>query len=463
MHPDAPRPVFFDPHQRRWRWFRRLGFGLAAATSVTLLALVAMILVNPALPALGLPATDRLPQAHHLLPPRPERPLRAAEKRYRDTRRALAEANAAARRVRLENAPVGKSHPTELIAFFVNWDDTSFTSLKQNVGRIDTLVPEWLHLADGDGRIALDTPSRQQEVLDFLRTTRPGLRIVPLVNNFNTATTDWESERVAAMLGRPEARATAIASLADYVQSHRFAGISVDFESVPAAQRGNLVAFMRELAARFHPLGLQVSQSVPLEDPAFDYEALAAIDDYVLLMAYDEHAGASSAGPGRLPGLVRRHRRAPVRPGAGREGRGRARQLRLRLEQPRRRHRSVVPGGDPDRRRVRGPRRTRRRVAQSDLRVLRRAAGPPPRLVPRRRHRLQPAPRGAALRAARHRAVAARIGGPVVLVGAGASEHARPRHRDHPPDRSATATTSTTRATARSCASPPRRATARAR
>ena len=295
MHPDNPRPVFYDPHQRRWRWVRRLGFGVAAVLSLTLLALVAMVLVNPALPALGLPTG--LPQAHRLVPPRPERPLRAAEKRYLDTRRALAEANADARRARLERAPVASRHPTELIAFFVNWDDTSFTSLKQNVGRIDTLIPEWLHLSDATGSIALDTPSRQQEVLDWLHTARPALRVVPLVNNFNTATTDWETARLAAMLSHPDARARAIAALFDYVQTRRFAGISVDFESVPAIQRANLVAFMRELTARFHAAGLEVSQAVPLEDPAFDYKALASIVDYVLLMAYDEHAGASGAGP----------------------------------------------------------------------------------------------------------------------------------------------------------------------
>lgn len=295
MTTDARPPVFYDPHQRRWRWVRRLGFAMAAVASITFLGVVGTVLVNPALPALGLPATERLPQAHHLVPPKPERPLRAAEKRYLDARRALVEANAATRRARLVQEP--PSHPTELIAFFVNWDDTSFTSLKENIGRIDTLVPEWLHLADEAGALTFDTPSRQREVMAFVRATRPGLRVVPLVNNFNPSTTDWESATLAAMLGRPETRAHAIDGLQAFVQSNRYPGISVDFESVPARQRANLVAFMRELYARFHPLGLQVSQAVPLDDPAFDYKALALANDFVFLMAYDEHAGAGEAGP----------------------------------------------------------------------------------------------------------------------------------------------------------------------
>ena len=112
---------------------------------------MAMVLVNPALPAIGLPTDDRLPQPHHVALPRPERPARAAERRYLDTRRALAEANAAAARLAGHPAPT-PAHRTELTGFFVNWDDTSFTSLKENVQSLDRLMPEWLHLTDGPAR-----------------------------------------------------------------------------------------------------------------------------------------------------------------------------------------------------------------------------------------------------------------------------------------------------------------------
>jgi hypothetical protein len=32
-------------------------------------------------------------------------------------------------------------------AFYVNWDELSFTSLKRNAASFDTLIAEWLHLA----------------------------------------------------------------------------------------------------------------------------------------------------------------------------------------------------------------------------------------------------------------------------------------------------------------------------
>ena len=187
---------------------------------------------------------------------------------------------------------------TELYAFFVNWDDTSFTSLKQNIGRIDVLVPEWLHLADETGRLIENNPPRRQVVLDFVKERRPDLRVVPLINNFNPDTLDWQSARIGAMLANPAARAQTIAGVTAFVGQHGFRGINVDFEAIPKARQPLLASFMCELKAEFQPRGWSVSESVPLDDSAFDYKgARACTDRLILLMAYDEHASESDAGP----------------------------------------------------------------------------------------------------------------------------------------------------------------------
>jgi cellulose synthase/poly-beta-1,6-N-acetylglucosamine synthase-like glycosyltransferase/peptidoglycan/xylan/chitin deacetylase (PgdA/CDA1 family)/spore germination protein YaaH len=293
--PSSNPPIFYDPEQRRWRWVRRLGLVGLGVVSISFVVGMGMVLVNPALPALGLPPDERLPLPHHIALPRPERPARAAERRYLETRRALVEANATA--ARSPRPPVlTASHRTDLTGFFVNWDDTSFTSLKENIQSLDRLMPEWLHLTDGSGRIELDQPAHQQEVMAFVARAKPALRIVPLVNNFDNATLDWQSEALATMLGSPQARRETVAALLAYVRDHNFAGVNLDFENVPAHSRPHLVQFTRELHAAFNPLGLEVSQSVPLDDPAFDYAQLARACDYLILMAYDEHTGDGDAG-----------------------------------------------------------------------------------------------------------------------------------------------------------------------
>ena len=108
---------------------------------------------------------------------------------------------------------------------------------------------------------------------------------------------EWESAKLATMLASPAARGRAIENLLQFVRDHGCVGVSIDFENVPAAAQLALKTFMHELYAQFHPLGLEVSQSVPLNDPAFDYRGLASATDYLILMAYDEHWSSSKAGP----------------------------------------------------------------------------------------------------------------------------------------------------------------------
>lgn len=316
---ETGHPVFYDPHQRRGRWVTRTAQVLALIASGLFTAVVGAVLINPALPALGLPSLRSLPQRHHLAPPQPEKPGGYLEHRFRRSKRALQNAAGHAEAARAK-PPAGTSAststgsgshakvplsstsatapaPAPLHAFFVNWDDASETSLREHVADIDVLVPEWLHLVDGAGAMRVDDEARQARVLAMVRERRPGLAITPLINNFDGATMTWQTAPLATMLASPAARRRLIDSLRDYVQGHRFAGVNIDFENVPGASQRHLLQFMTELHGTFQPLGLRVSQSVPLDDPAFDYRALARVTDALLLMAYDEHASESDAGP----------------------------------------------------------------------------------------------------------------------------------------------------------------------
>ena len=292
-------PIFYDPHRRRWRRFKRIVQSLAAALSVIWAALIASALINPVLPSLGLEPARKLPKLHHLASLQPRRFPTLSERKFQRTRHRLNTYLKKARPPRTVG-PIGRpsqSGQTELVGFYVNWDDTSFTSLKQNLVRLDKLMPEWLHLANADGTVTIDDPAKQAVVLSYLREHRPELPVVPLVNNFNSTRMAWEGRTLTAMLTDPVARARAITNLLQFVQEHGLAGINIDFENVPSAAQPGLRIFMRELSERFHLAGLEVSQSVPLDDPAFDYRGLAQYSDYLILMAYDEHWSTSTAGP----------------------------------------------------------------------------------------------------------------------------------------------------------------------
>uniref|UniRef100_I2Q3D6 Glycosyl transferase n=1 Tax=Desulfovibrio sp. U5L TaxID=596152 RepID=I2Q3D6_9BACT len=291
------RPVFFDPNNKRWPRVKAGALVAAALVSAVLVVLVASVLVNPALESLSLPSARFLPHPNHTTPPLPKETSAATDARLAKLKRVLAKEIKTAKHAARATPKAQPQQPyaTKAIGFFVNWDDASLSSLKKNIDNLDLLVPEWLHLTDGDGTIREDSPDKTREALAFIRDRRPSLPVMPLVNNFTDMA--WHGDQVARMASKSDARARVVAALLDYVEKNGFAGLSLDFEDVPPAGLKHFLRFVTELAAAFHAKGLQVSINVPAEDPAFPYKAIAEQVDQVIVMAYDEHWAAGKPGP----------------------------------------------------------------------------------------------------------------------------------------------------------------------
>ena len=294
---DGPRPIFYDPEQKRWPHIRRGMLATVTVLTVLTATLIVSILVNPALPALHLPSLAALPNSRHLAPPRakalrtaPQRALDKAKERLEAERRreAIARRAAAAH-------PSSAEGRMQVIGFYVNWDDASMSSLRQNISHLDVLVPQWLQLAGADGSIALDDPAQQDRVIALVRKERPEMEITPLISNWDGQ--KWNGSLAGSLIGQPNARKRLIDGLLDYVRQRELPGVSVDFEELPEKSRGPLVTFVTELATAFHAAGLRVSINVPADDTAFDYPRLAAAADTLIVMAYDEHWASGQPGP----------------------------------------------------------------------------------------------------------------------------------------------------------------------
>lgn len=296
------KPIFFDPDRKRWPRLR-LGMTLIGLSLSLLLGmLVLSILASPVLPALNLPGASFLPQGAHAMPAvpalAPEHPLTRRERALHHEQLKLAR-----ERERSLNQLLALPHKASFvpsqrplaIGFFVNWDDSSMSSLKQNLDSLDMVIAEWLHLAAEDGSLRENDPVRTTHVTEYIRAHRPDLPIVPLVNNWNGQ--EWEGGKLGRMLADPAARARAISQLLSYVERQHYAGISIDFENIDSKAQANFQNFMAELYAVFHPHNLQVSVNVPASDPSFAYRRLANNADYLIVMAYDEHWSTGSPGP----------------------------------------------------------------------------------------------------------------------------------------------------------------------
>lgn len=299
-------PVFFDHRGRRRRLFNYFGLALAGTISIVVGLFITSVLINPFLPQLRL---KLLPQKSDILAPVPERPalskkeatLRLASEKVKDEKLLREETrreNNARRDMLLADAPAptpprNTNGKPVAVGFYVNWDYSSYTSLKRNISQLDWVVPEWIRLSGDDGSpLVLDI---DDEAIDFIRQQRPDMPVLPLVQNYKNE--QWNSEILVKSISTEEKRRALIASLLETVAKYNFGGLTIDIEEVPANSQTNLFVFIDELHKELQQRNLILAQAVPFDNPDWNYKAFSSVTDYLMLMAYDQHWSSGEAGP----------------------------------------------------------------------------------------------------------------------------------------------------------------------
>ena len=247
-------PIFFDPRNRRWPRVKGLAF-----LGVFFLALIiALFLVNL---------------------------FTAARFSILSPSQGLAKS--------IKNLAGGWS-PVRL-GFFAYWDKTCLSSLKAHLEQLDGIVGVWLSLADADGTIREDNAADRRTVASYIAAHDPDTKIIAQVSN--AVGSAWDSRMLADMLADPQARGRAIGQLLHYARSNHFAGICVDFEDIAEKSLSDYYRFLDELHGRLHAFGLSLLVAVPADDDHLAYSKVAALVDYVVIMAYDEHWANGRPGP----------------------------------------------------------------------------------------------------------------------------------------------------------------------
>jgi len=282
------KPIFYDPTRTR---ARRLAAGALIATcgiAALLLAFLVGLDRDAVLPLarLASPRAILRPIPRDTPPPR-KPPLRRPLSRH------VAERALERRFPRTVSLP---DHPLRL-AFYVDWDDASLTSLRQNASRLDGVIPEWLHLADDAGGLTIPDGARRRLVEEALRPGRERVRLLPMANNYDSSAARWEGGRLERILFRPAARRRLLRELVAFASSGPFQGLCLDFESLPPRAARAYPRFLQELGTRLHARGKILLACTPMASEDLDYPALAGACDLLVLMAYDEHWAGSEPGP----------------------------------------------------------------------------------------------------------------------------------------------------------------------
>jgi cellulose synthase/poly-beta-1,6-N-acetylglucosamine synthase-like glycosyltransferase/spore germination protein YaaH/peptidoglycan/xylan/chitin deacetylase (PgdA/CDA1 family) len=292
------QPVFYDPQRARWKRLRRL----VDVTAVVVSALV-IFFVYTALRDEPLPELLFSPQKRAFKALKESEKEKARDRQKKMAARSHRKSKLAASQVKLNQSEGIRA------AFYVPWDAASFSSLRAYAHQIDMLYPDWLHVLSADGRLqGIDDQTNKyfdvvqgstvlpvdDRVMQFLKTEDPGMEVFPMVNNSDGA--NWVGD-IAGFLNNPGARALFRQQASQFLSSGHYRGLMIDFESFPESAQKGYVALLQELSGDLHGRGMKLYVAVQAHNNEYDYPAIAAAVDGVVLMNYDEHYPGAASGP----------------------------------------------------------------------------------------------------------------------------------------------------------------------
>ena len=176
------------------------------------------------------------------------------------------------------------------MAFYVSWASTvgkSLPDLKRNIGHLDMVATESFFL-NGDSIVdKADTAA-----LKVIHTAKKSA--IAVVSNYNKD--HWDGAAVRRLLSDQPAQQKLIYDLIAITKKYGYNGINIDFEELNLQNSDSFNAFMKNLYSQFHAEKLIVSQDISPENDDYKPEILQKYNDYIVLMAYDQHTEQSNAG-----------------------------------------------------------------------------------------------------------------------------------------------------------------------
>lgn len=175
-------------------------------------------------------------------------------------------------------------------AFYVAWDAQSFFSLRRNISKMNLVMPEWFFLDPKGDSVYTNIDKRGFDVIKA-----SGVRVMPMMTN--NVKSVFRGDIVHRIINDPVKKNKLINDLIRLIKQNGFVGINIDFEELIETKNEVLTNFQKELYTRLHKEGLLVSQDVMPFNEDYDYKSLGKYNDYLFLMAYDEHNTETKPGP----------------------------------------------------------------------------------------------------------------------------------------------------------------------
>lgn len=273
--------VFQDNTSKRRNIFKMYSGIMAALLLIIFVAFQASLSINPVLKGIGL---DKATTVSIIKP--------VNEKKSSEATAANSNTNSF---FKIDSAvtssnEVDQINSTNVFAFYVSWDNNSKASLKDNIKKINVVMPDWFHF-DENMNVKCDN---QSEIDALIKEN--GVKNMPLISNYING--KWDRQFVHDLISSQEKRSKHVEELLSAVKSGKYYGVNIDYENIDPQDKDAFTGFIKELSEKFHENGYYVSLDLdPTLNGTFSYKELSNYADYLMLMFYDENYATGAPGP----------------------------------------------------------------------------------------------------------------------------------------------------------------------
>jgi peptidoglycan-N-acetylglucosamine deacetylase len=180
-------------------------------------------------------------------------------------------------------------------AFYVNWDAGALNALENHISKLNMVLPQWFFIDP-----AADTLVVKIDAAALALMQKYPVKILPVLSNLNTQKGDdyWDNDILKNTLGNSLKRKKLVADIISKLNLYHLQGVNIDFEEWDEGTFEYVKQFQKELYDTLQRQNKIISQDVL---PVNKYEnndavTLADYNDYIFLMAYNQHWGNSHAG-----------------------------------------------------------------------------------------------------------------------------------------------------------------------
>jgi len=179
-------------------------------------------------------------------------------------------------------------------AFYRAWEPQAYTSLIDHIARLDMVITEGFTITRNADTI---TAKIDTGLINLNKKYKKPV-IVSISNyiNVNNVQGGFDSKDVYRIIKSPQSRATFINSIVAQLTKYHFQGINLEFDEIKDRNDKDFLFFEQEIYQALHPQGYLVTSDVIPDDEQYDVVKMQHFNDYLFVMAIDEHYEDSNSG-----------------------------------------------------------------------------------------------------------------------------------------------------------------------